>query len=133
MEWNDGYSVGVAVFDDEHKKLIAILNDIETALGADIDKLALQRISDKLVDHTLMHLRHEEMYFDDWGYPEAAAHVAGHDKLRQQVFDYRKQIFDKDSRELALEMLNFLCNWLGQHIMIEDRQYGVYLRNKGVS
>jgi hemerythrin len=132
MEWNEAYSVGVAVFDDEHKKLVAILNELHAGLRGEIDKLALQRISDKLVDHALMHFRHEEMYFDDWSFPEAAAHIADHAKLRQQVFDYRNQILDKDSRELALEMLNFLCQWLGHHIMVEDRQYGIYLRNKGV-
>lgn len=132
MEWSERYSVGVAVFDDEHKKLVAILNELHDCVSAGIDKLALQRISDKLVDHTLMHFRHEETYFDDWGYPDADKHIAVHAKLRQQVFDYRKQILEKDSRELALELLEFLKTWLNQHILVDDRKYGMFLHDKGL-
>jgi hemerythrin len=132
MEWNDRYSVGVAVFDDEHKKLVAILNELHASVTAGVDKLALQRVSDKLVEYTLMHFRHEETYFEDWAYPGAERHMAMHSRLRQQVFEYRKQILEMDSMDLALEMLDFLKNWLTQHIMVEDRKYGVYLHEKGL-
>ncbi len=132
MEWSDRYSVGVAVFDDEHKKLIAIINELYDAVKAGIDKLDLQRVSDKLVEYTLMHFKHEEMYFDDWAYPNSAAHIAKHAQLRQQVFEYRKQILEADSKELALDMLDFLRDWLNQHIMVEDRKYGVFLSAKGL-
>jgi|WetSurMetagenome_2_1015567.scaffolds.fasta_scaffold1184200_1 hemerythrin len=132
MEWNKGYSVGVAIFDDEHKKLIAIINQLHAAITESVDKLALQRISDSLVEYTLMHFRHEEMYFDDWAYPDAAEHVAIHAKLRRQVFDYRKQIMEKDSAELAEELAVFLRDWLTQHIQVEDRKYGTFLCEKGL-
>ncbi len=132
MEWSDRYSVGVAIFDDEHKKLIAIINELYDAVTAGVDKLALQRISDKLVEYTLMHFKHEEMYFDDWAYPGSAAHIISHTKLRQQVFEYRKRILEVDSNELALDMLDFLRDWLSQHIMVEDRKYGRFLHGKGM-
>jgi hemerythrin-like metal-binding protein len=132
MEWNKGYSVGVAIFDEEHKKLIAIINQLHDAVEAGVDRLALQRISDSLVEYVLMHFRHEEMYFDDWAYPDAAGHVSLHAKLRQQVFEYRKQILEKDSGELAQELAVFLRDWLSQHILVEDRQYGEFLVRKGL-
>ena len=132
MEWTKGYSVGVAIFDDEHKKLIAIINQLHEALQTEVDKLALLRISDNLVEYTLMHFRHEEMYFDDWAYPGAAEHTAIHAKLRRQVFDYRTQIQEKDSRGLAIELAVFLRDWLTQHIQVEDRKYGAFLCEKGL-
>ena len=132
VEWNKGYSVGVAIFDDEHKKLIAIINQLHAAIADGVDKLALQRISDSLVEYTLMHFRHEEMYFDDWAYPDAAAHIAIHAKLRQQVFEYRKQIIAKDSAVLAEELARFLGDWLTEHILVEDRKYGAFLYEKGL-
>jgi hemerythrin-like metal-binding domain len=132
MEWNTGYSVGVAIFDDEHKKLIAIINQLHDAVAEGVDRLALQRISDSLVEYVLMHFRHEEMYFGDWAYPEAAEHISIHAKLRQQVFEYRKQIMEKDSGELAQELAVFLRDWLAQHILVEDRKYGDFLTRKGL-
>ena len=132
MEWNKSYSVGVAIFDEEHKKLIVIINQLYEAIAAGVDASALQKISDSLVEYTLMHFRHEEMYFDDWAYPDAAAHIAIHAELRQRVFDYRRQIMEKDSRELADELAVFLRDWLTQHILVEDRKYGEFLYRKGL-
>jgi hemerythrin len=132
MEWNKDFSVGVAIFDDEHKKLIGIINRLHEALETGVDRTALQKTTDDLVEYTLMHFRHEEMYFDDWAYPDAANHIACHAKLRQQVFDYRKQIQDKDSLELGRELAVFLRDWLGNHILVEDRKYGAFLYEKGL-
>lgn len=132
MEWSERFSVGVAIFDDEHKKLIAIINNLHEAITKGIAMDDLQRISDQLVEYTLMHCRHEEMYFDDWAYPDAVAHTAAHGKLREQVFNYRRQILEKNSMELALEMMDFLRQWLSDHILVEDRKYGEFLYHKGL-
>lgn len=132
MDWSESYSIGVAIFDDEHKKLIAIINALHEALSASIADRDLQRISDSLLEYTLMHFRHEEMYFDDWAYPYAAAHIAEHSTLRERVFKYRRQIQEKESRELGLEMMAFLRDWLANHILVEDRKYGEFLYAKGL-
>jgi len=132
MEWKKDYSVGVAIFDDEHKKLIAIINQLHEAFTVGVDKLALRRISNSLVEYTLMHFRHEEMYFDDWAYPGASEHTAVHAKLRQQVFEYRKQIMERDSSDLAQELTLFLRDWLLNHILVDDRKYGAFLYDKGL-
>jgi hemerythrin len=131
MEWTDQFSVGVAVFDDEHKKLIAIINTLYDSVAAGADKLALQRVCDDLVDYTISHFRHEEEYFEEWGYPDAKDHVASHEALRRQVFEYRNRIRSAESSELASELLRFLREWLARHIMIEDRTYGHFLTQKG--
>jgi hemerythrin len=131
MEWTDQFSVGVAVFDDEHKKLIAIINTLYESVNAGTDKLALQRVCDELVDYTISHFRHEEEYFEEWGYPDAENHVASHEAMRRQVFEYRNRIRSAESSELASELLRFLREWLARHIMIEDRTYGHFLAQKG--
>jgi len=132
MEWKRDFSVGVAIFDDEHKKLIGIINQLHDALETGVDRTALQQVTDSLVEYTLMHFRHEEMYFDDWAYPDAAAHIAAHAKLRQQVFEYRRQIQEKDSLALGQELAVFLRDWLTDHILVQDRKYGEFLCQKGL-
>jgi hemerythrin len=132
MEWSDRFSIGVAVFDDEHKKLIAIINSLHEALSSGIADADLRRISDNLVEYTLMHFRHEEMYFDDWAYPDAEAHMALHARLREQVFNARRQIQEKNPRELGLDLMEFLRQWLSEHILVEDRKYGRFLFEKGL-
>jgi len=132
MEWKKDYSVGVAIFDDEHKKLIAIINQLHDVFTAGVDRRALEQISDSLVEYTLMHFRHEEMYFDDWAYPSASEHIAVHAELRRQVFEYRKQIMEKEPWDLAQELTLFLRDWLLNHILVDDRKYGAFLYDKGL-
>lgn len=132
MEWKEDFSVGIAVFDDEHRKLIALINRLHESASGGSDRLALQRISDELVDYTLQHFRHEEEYFEEWGYPGAKEHIVRHEQLQCRVFEYRKRIHGTETPELALEMLHFLCDWLRCHIMVEDRKFGRFLLQKGV-
>ncbi|MDR3527706.1 MAG: bacteriohemerythrin [Rhizomicrobium sp.] len=132
LDWKTDYSVGVAIFDDEHKKLIAIINSLHDSILAEVDAATLCKISDAMVEYTIMHFRHEEMYFDDWAYPDAAEHILAHGALRQQVFDFRQRIGGTDSATLAEEMLSFLRQWLIEHILVEDRAYGEFLFDKGV-
>lgn len=132
MDWRAEFSVGVAIFDDEHRKLIALINQLHDAITTGASQNDLNAICDGLIEYTLMHFRHEEMYFDDWGYPDAAAHIANHAKLREEVFTYRQQIGEVDGANLADEMMEFLRQWLTIHIMVEDRAYGEFLYDKGV-
>ena len=132
MEWTKSYSVGVGIFDDEHKKLIALINRLHDAIEAGVGKGDLQDITDGLVEYTLMHFRHEEMYFDDWAYPAADEHCAMHAALRRQVFDYRRRIQQQDAAALAGELAAFLRDWLAQHILVEDHKYGEFLFDKGL-
>lgn len=131
MEWSDRYSVGVAEIDDEHQKLIAIINDLHENLAAGIDTLTLQRICDRLVEYTIFHFRHEEEHFAESAYPRAREHAAAHARMQRQVFEFRNQIRAKENSQLAVEMLHFLRGWLTQHIMIDDKNFGAYLIAKG--
>jgi len=132
MEWRADYSVGVAIFDDEHKKLIAIINSLYDALQAGVDNTSLDQISGAMVEYTLMHFRHEEMYFEDWAYPDAASHIEAHGQLRRQVFDYRKRIGGADSKGLAQAVLTFLRQWLIHHTLVDDRAYGNFWFDKSL-
>lgn len=132
IEWDPGFSVGVAIFDDEHKKLIAIINRLYEIVQNGGRQDDLSRIVDHLVEYTIMHFRHEEMYFDDWAYPLAERHTESHASFQNKVHAYRKDIAEKDQQRLAEVMLIYLRDWLQQHILVEDRAYGDYLHNRGV-
>lgn len=132
MAWRPEFSVGIAVFDEEHKKLIAIINELHGAISAGARPEDLHGICDNLVEYALMHFRHEEMYFRDWDYPDAEAHTGRHSQLRAEVFSFREQISGTDSGVLAEEMMEFLRQWLTIHIMVDDRAFGEFLLDKGI-
>lgn len=132
LPWNDSYSIGVELFDNEHKQLVAIANELYDAVAQEVDVSALERILDRLIEHVVLHFRHEEMYFDDWNYPEKAEHLASHRRLRREIFNYRERLHSQPSPELASALFEFLRLWLTQHILTEDRAYGAFLIAKGL-
>jgi len=132
MEWLPEHSVGVAVFDDEHKKMIAIVNRLYDCIAAGAGKDTLKTVTEDLIEYAVMHFRHEEMYFHDWDYPLAEEHAALHREMRQQVFKFRAEVDERNAGDLALEMLHFLRGWITQHIMVDDKKYGAFLVQKGL-
>ena len=132
MEWSQKYSIGIPIFDDEHKKLIAIINDLHEGIVAGTEKETLHRAIKALIEYTILHFQHEEMYFEDWVYPEAEHHKALHAGMKQKVLSYRDRFEQGEGTELAGEMLRFVRGWLAEHILVEDRKFGDFLLQKGL-
>ncbi len=51
MEWTDKLSVGVAALDEDHKKLVGMVNELYDAMLAGHGKEKLGRILDGLVQY----------------------------------------------------------------------------------
>jgi len=132
MTWNDKMSVGVALLDNDHKKLVGMLNQLFDAINSGQGKESLGHILDGLVDYTKIHFANEEKLFAQTGYPEAVAHKKEHDTLTQQVLDVQKKYKAGATGTLSLEVMNFLKTWLVNHIQGNDKKYTPHLNSKGV-
>ncbi len=132
MVWNDKFSVGVAAIDNEHKRLVQMLNELYDAIQAGRGKDALGKILDGLIAYTAGHFAHEERLFAETGYPASAAHTKEHEDLKKQVLDVQAKYRAGATGVLSLEVMNFLKNWLVVHIQGSDRKYGPHLNAKGI-
>jgi hemerythrin len=132
MNWNEKMSVGVAAIDDEHKKLVGMLNDLYDGFQSGKAAEALGKVLDGLISYTAAHFKHEEDLFAKTGYPAAAAHKKEHDDLTKQVLDVQAKFKAGVSGTLSLEVMNFLKNWLVTHIQGSDKSYAPHLNAKGV-
>ena len=132
MTWNDKLSVGVAAFDADHKKLVAMVNELFDGVNAGKGKDALGHVLDGLVTYTRTHFAREEEYMKKWGYPRMAAHLQEHTDLTRQVLEVQKKWHAGESAVLSLEVLNFLKNWLLKHIQGSDKEYTLHFNSKGV-
>ncbi|GAA0554279.1 hemerythrin-like metal-binding protein [Rhizomicrobium palustre] len=131
IDWSEHYSMGVELFDKEHLELIAILNQLHEALEAG-DHYRLESLCYRLMEHTIQHFRHEEMYFDDWAYPQKEAHRNAHKQLRREVFALQSKLLADPDEEAMNALSTFLKEWLTRHILTFDRDYGEFLRTKGL-
>ncbi len=132
MMWNDKMSVGIPRIDEEHKKLVAMLNELYDSVQAGHGKEALGKILDGLIAYTAGHFKHEEKLFAETGYPDAPAHKKEHDDLTKQVLDVQQKYKAGVTGTLSLEVMNFLKNWLVNHIQGSDKKYAPHLNSKGI-
>ena len=95
-------------------------------------KEVLSKILSELVDYTLYHFSTEEKFFDKYEYPETEAHKIQHKDLVQQVAAVQKK-YEAGERVLTIDVMNFLRDWLNDHILGSDVKFGPYLNSKGVS
>lgn len=132
VDWNSSLSVGVSKFDDEHKKLVDMVNNLHDAMKAGKGKEVVGTILDGLVTYTRTHFASEEKLMLQHKYPGYENHKKEHNALVMQVTDVVSQ-FKSGSAPLASSVLQFLVAWLTKHIKGDDKQYGAFFNNLGIN
>ncbi len=131
FDWHDSYDVKVERFNDQHKHLFDIVKDLYVAMEDKEDRLALAHIINNLVKYSKEHFSEEEICLLNNGYPAYEKHRKQHklflNKIEQFAADYNSGKY-----LLHIDILLFLKNWVLQHILIADKEYGDYLNSKGI-
>ncbi len=114
-------SVDIKEIDDQHKKFIEIMSEMQTAVDAKLSPAAVGAILVKMYGYAHYHFGTEENYFAQFLYEEAEEHKSIHDKFFLKVSDFRRR--HAEGEDVALETMNFMFNWLVSHIENVDRRY----------
>ncbi len=130
MTWEDRLSVGVPSLDNQHKGLIAILNDLYDAMKKGQAQNVTGPLLHKLADYTRRHFATEEALMTSSGYKGLAEHRAKHRDLVKQVEAFIGR-FEHGDILLSVDLFNFLRDWLATHILKEDKEYGPWLIEHG--
>ncbi len=130
-EWTPAYSVQVTEFDNHHKKLFSLINDLHEAMKNRCGKEALEKILEELANYVNYHFKEEEKAMIATGYPEYKKHLDAHNQLRKKVKEINQKLIEE--KVVTMETYNLLKSWIETHIMVEDKKYGAYFRNIGYS
>jgi hemerythrin-like metal-binding protein len=126
IDWNPRFSVGSLVLDQQHKALIALINQLHAAMLKGALKEDMQHVFSELVYYTESHFKSEEGLMRQAGYPGLAAHHAQHVEFVAKARDLHAQL--RAGRfTVSMDLLRFLKSWLGEHILGADQQYAPYL------
>ena len=112
----------VDAMDNEHKKLIEIMNRLYERNEAKASKSELATIVKELASWTVTHFEHEEKFFDTLAYSQASVHKKIHKDLIERLKGHQAE-FEK-SGVLGPAFFQFLKTWLSAHIMGIDTKYG---------
>ena len=132
IQWSDEYSVKVREMDDQHKKLVGMINDLHEAMKSGKGKDVMEKILNGLADYVGIHFSAEENLMKTHGFPEYQQQKAKHAELTRQVQDFQSK-FQAGQAVITVEVMSFLKDWLMVHIKGMDKKYGPFLNSKGIS
>lgn len=120
--WRESYSVQIPQIDVQHQRLVAMINELHSAMLAGNGNAALGRILDELVRYAQGHFAYEEAMLQQRGFAGLVEHRAEHQRLTGQVADLQAQ-FRSGKLAMTIQVMQFLKEWLANHILTRDMQY----------
>jgi hemerythrin len=130
--WTENLRVGVEEFDEDHKKLIAMVNALHGAIQAGDSNKMLESVLNRLEHHAWHHCTLEEVAFLQTGYPDAAQHTEEHDELREMIVKMKRRKESGVDAGLSVDVMNLIYIWLTNHIYRADRKYRDFVHAKGI-
>ena len=125
--WNPAWETGQPKIDQQHMQLLEQLGRLMVALADGKEAAETERAMLLLGDYIDDHFKDEEALMASSGYPGLAAHRIIHNALRDRV-EALMETYGHDPTSLPASVMEFLLNWLKEHLAGEDRLMAEYLR-----
>jgi len=130
LKWDKSLSVQVKEIDDQHKKLVGIINRaFEESKGGKDCKKCNEILAD-LIGFSRTHFSTEEKYFKQFNFEGTEEHMKEHADIMLKILNFKKRL-DK-GEDIAAEALNFLKEWLEDHLATMDQKYVKCFKEHGL-
>ena len=126
-EMKDEYLTGIEFIDNEHRRLFEIADEVyELSINEFIaDKYDnIREVLRELREYTKLHFTHEEEYMKSINYKKMFSQIIEHKEFVEKLDELDIDSLDENSDEMISEILEFLTNWLVNHILYSDKQIG---------
>lgn len=129
--WKEEYAVGIETIDQDHRRMLSLVNNLKAAALCRTGEAFERQILQELVDYTHYHFQREEKLMEEYGYPDLEGHKAQHDQMIIQVDTFMRR-YEERGREALAEVVEYLKQWLLQHVNGTDKKFVPYLQEQGV-
>ncbi|MDO8605952.1 MAG: hemerythrin domain-containing protein [Phaeospirillum sp.] len=117
VAWEPSLETGLPWLDDQHRHLIAIINELIVAATKPHRETAIAELMERFLRHARQHFAAEERQLAAWG-NAVSTHRAEHARLIEEVESLAMTI-GSDPKALVNHYLRF---WMLDHIRVTDRQ-----------
>ncbi len=134
VEWKDEkYSVGVEEMDEQHRNMVEIINKMHSAMKEGKGNEKIEEILEEMEDYTEYHFEAEEKLMENNDYSERKLkkQKEQHEKFVEKIEEYREKI-EGGTLTLSMDIMNFLKDWLSNHIAEVDMKYKEFFEDKDV-
>ena len=132
ISWNDGLVIGIKSIDDDHKKLLNLINEFSEAIDSNTSDEEFEKIFNELNNYVNEHLLREEVLIKKSGYKEFDAHQNQHKAFVNKIPEIKNKFFSKNNYFDRKDIIIFLTDWLINHIINEDMKLIKHFKKSGL-
>lgn len=123
MEWYDDYNIDVELIDKQHQELVKVVSRLQQSLSSGAINTEIASTLKFLVQYTQQHFHDEEQLMRSIAFSELENHQRLHGKLIAEIKDILIGLKKGKSVD-HYDLIDFLTNWLINHIRYEDKKIG---------
>ncbi|WP_319471416.1 bacteriohemerythrin [uncultured Pseudodesulfovibrio sp.] len=131
MQWSDDLSVNIREIDEQHLRLLNLINALHEAMRSGRGNAAVAPILEELKEYTVFHFSTEEALFEEHNYSGMLNHIAAHKKFVDTVVEFEQKLLSGKAA-VTMEVMNFLKDWLVGHIKGIDQKYSSFFNKRGI-
>lgn len=131
IDWNPSFSVGVELLDEQHKRIIGMINRLISDREATVRSETISELLDGLTKYATDHFRTEEQLLEEYAYPDLTRQKREHKAYRIKIVAFHQATTSHED-SVPGEFLKFMRDWLVNHILKTDMKYRSFLTERGV-
>lgn len=124
--WDGSYLLNIPHIDEQHEQLIALMNELEQAVGNNAGPLMIDAVFQELIRYTTSHFSAEERFMMEHDYPGLDSHRCLHTGFIHDLHALLARNGVEGS--LSTATIGFLSTWITTHIKGDDQEYGRFIR-----
>lgn len=123
VQWSEEYSVNNVLLDDQHKGLLALINQLSQCIIDGKSEEVIEYTLTEMSQYAREHFKTEEGFLAQGDPTVFEAHKALHDAFKKEILLVTKCYFKDPSEQVLIRLHKYLKHWLINHILKEDLQY----------
>jgi len=136
FKWKDRYNLNIEQIDNQHRKLfeigeraysLAILNDSYDHYDE------IMTVLNELLDYAEYHFKYEENLLESYNYDGLGQQKQEHGFYINRINSITSRDIDENQKQTIIEIVDFLSEWISNHILFSDRKYAIYFQEKGIA
>lgn len=131
FDMKEEYRMNISPIDEQHEGLFVLMEKAYELLQHEEKKQKYEEIKDIIVElheYAQVHFTEEEALMEKIGYSELAIQRHEHKAFIRYVHDFEMHQMGEDEDSYIMELLEFLYDWLSNHIYKKDMKIAETMR-----
>ncbi|MDR1279097.1 MAG: bacteriohemerythrin [Treponema sp.] len=128
VEWDDRYTVGVQMIDEQHKELFSMINNFYPGCLKEGEKanIHFKLMVYGFINYIKYHFDTEEQFLERLKYPDSMAHKRQHDEFIRVILEKMEKV-ELGQPVSFKNFTRYIRDWLVTHITLIDKKYATYI------